>query len=47
VHHQLRMTQLSVLEDQGGFEILEGGQNRASSVANDPTTCKVGRPKRI
>ena len=46
VHHQLRMTQLSVLEDQGGFEILEGGQNRASSVANDPTKC-VGRPRRI
>ena len=42
VHHQLRMTQLSVLEDQGGFEILEDGQNRASSVANDPTKC-VGR----
>jgi hypothetical protein len=48
VHHQLRMTRLRVkLEDQRGFEIFEDGQNRASSVANFPTTCKVGRLRKL
>ena len=36
-HHQLRMSQLDSTEQvgcQGGFEILDDGKNRASSVAN-------------